>query len=244
MVNDDLTVRYFWKLSSDLDEEDSWSFLSEDDGIEPHANNPDRNRPYSFQWNTNGFRDNDGDPLIPNESYDVGVRVHDLVCNSTDVVGATKRGEHGSLTFVDTICPIATIVSYDIDDEFECTPVRRNTPDEARVAGNATFYARILDGSTDTQEVKFYYRAPGGDWILMNVDTYEKDLDGVQRWVMQDWDSQPLAEGTYEMVAVARDDAGNECWDDKRSQHPAVDHRPDRSGDGCRDPAERRDPDA
>ena len=110
LVNDDLHVTYYYKLATDLNEFGSWVALDEDYGVPPTNDNPDYTRPYAFHWNTNGYRDLDGEPLIPNETYNISVEVGDLVCNTTDVVEHFTAGGTAPVKFVDTIAPKATIV--------------------------------------------------------------------------------------------------------------------------------------
>ena len=225
-VNDDLVVEFYYKLSSDLDVGSSWIFIDEDFGIAPNDDNGDETRPYSFHWDTNKHRDPDGDPLVVNEDYDLGVTAYDLVCNVTEVEGATKRDEHTTIKFVDTIPPQATITDLirNYDETFDeiCEEQVASdhrvveNPENERVNGIDELWARILDGASDTQDVKFYYRAAGTTaWTLADGDVFLKNLgngDGelpTQVWTLENWDASVLAEGAWEFAAVATDDAGN-----------------------------------
>jgi hypothetical protein len=214
LVNDDLHVTYYYKLATDLNEFGSWVALDEDFGVPPTNDNPDYTRPYAFHWNTNEYRDADGEPLIPNETYDISVEVGDLVCNTTDVVEHFTAGGTAPVEFVDTIAPMASIVHIIRDySGAECSldeNVDIENPENIRVNGVSQIWARILDGATDTQDVKFYYRKTGtSTWTMINADIWLKDLDNIQTWVIYSWATAPLAEGTYDLVAIATDDAGN-----------------------------------
>jgi hypothetical protein len=214
LVNDDLTVYYYYKLATDLNELGSWVALDEDYGVPPTNDNPDYTRPYAFHWNTNEYRDADGEPLIPNETYNISVEVLDKVCNQTDVVEHFTAGGTAPVKFVDTIAPKASIVHIVRDySGAECSlDENRNieNPENIRVNGVSQIWARILDGATDTQDMKFYYRKTGtSTWTMINADVEMKDLDNIQTWKIYSWATAPLAEGTYDLVAIATDDAGN-----------------------------------
>jgi len=219
-VNDDVVVSFYYKLATDLDESGSWVFLDPKNGIKPTDDNPDNNRPFSFHWNTNKHRDPQGDPLIPNTSYDVSADVSDLVCNTTPVAGTAKSGHAYRIKFVDTIAPQATITWIQRElDEGDC---RRTgdpgddwveNPEDVRVNKLKQIWAQVLDGASDAQDVKFYYRPVGGassTWVLIDTDVSLKDLDNDdQAWYIEQWSTAPLAEGPWELLAVGTDDAGN-----------------------------------
>ncbi len=213
-VNNDLTVTFYYKLKTDLNDANSWVLLDPQNGFAPTNDNPDETRPYSFAWNTNGHRDPDGNPLVANATYDVSVAVQDLVCNTTSVVQNYANSVDATLKVVDTKAPQASIVAIGRDYDGADCYVDENSfvwnPDNARVNGVDVLLARILDGSTDTQDVKFYYRAAGTSaWTLADGDITMKDLDSIQTWTLSEWSTSPLAEGAYELAAIATDDAGN-----------------------------------
>ncbi len=220
-VDNDLVVSFFYKPAADLNEAGSWTMIPEASGIAPADDNPDHTRDYAFRWDVNGYRDADGKPLTPNQAYDVSVEAQDLVCNTTTVVqqAGLDKGKV-AMTVTDTEAPVATIVRLDRDySGAVCTEDDFQTvwnPEDVRINGVDAVWARILDGSTDTQDVKFYFRTAGsGQWKLADADIEMKNLDGVQTWVMTNWNTQLLgginpAEGAqYELMAVGTDDAGN-----------------------------------
>jgi hypothetical protein len=217
-VDNDLTVTFYYKLHTDLNADGSWIQLPGTAGIAPTNDNPDHTRPYAFLWDTNGYRDADGKPLSPGMTYDVSVAVSDLVCNTTSVVAHSDLdGGHAELTVNDTMPPIATIVGVDRDlSGAACSTEEASfveNPDTLRINGVNEVWARILDGSTDTQDVKFWYRQvlpTTGAWEMADADVDMKNLNDIQTWVLYNWNTAGLISGaTYQLVAEAKDDAGN-----------------------------------
>jgi hypothetical protein len=202
---EDVKVHYYYKLSTDLNVEGSWQHI--EPGFDDSDQNPDRNRPFSFDWDVNSIADCD-DTLIPGLSYDIGFEISDLLDNTMGVVAAHDAGLTARLHVTDTIAPKATI-----------TELVRNVgnsetiefPENVRVRSIDYLQATVLNGHRDVESVQFWYiaktgaTAPAfntGTWTLADGDI---KYVGDQTWRLKEWDSSSLPEGEYWFAAVAED---------------------------------------
>ncbi|TPW17911.1 MAG: hypothetical protein FD129_187, partial [bacterium] len=225
---EDVTVRYYYKLSTDLNVADSWTFIDEEDnGFDESDENPDENRPYSFDWNTNAIADCD-DVLIPGETYDIGFSAEDLLGNTLSVVAAHDAGYTSRLNVVDNIAPRATIT--ELQREVGNTD-KIDFPTSVRLRALNYLQATILSGHRDGESVQFWFTpktsatAPtfsASTWTLADGDI---DEVGDQTWRLQNWDSSTLAEGEWWFAAVAED-----CYDNRDASPPAIVLIIDRTG--------------
>jgi hypothetical protein len=147
----DITIRYYYKLSTDLNIESAWTFLDEEDnGFDESDENPDENRPYSFDWNTNAIADCDG-TLIPGETYDIGFSATDRLCNTLSVVAAHDAGLTSRLHVVDNIAPHAIITELQREvgnDEII------ELPQSVRIRALNYLQATIINGHRDGESVR------------------------------------------------------------------------------------------
>lgn len=225
--DEDITIRYYYKLSTDLNVPGSWHFIDEDEGFDESDENSDSNRPYSFDWDTNSIADCD-DILIPGETYDIGFSATDRLCNELSVVAAHDAGYTSRLHVVDTIAPIAVITELQREvgnnDRIEF-------PQRVKIRALNYLQATINNGHRDGESVSFWFTRKTGatapafntaNWTLADADIEEV---GDQTWRLRNWDSSTLAEGEWWFVAVAED-----CYDNSDTNPAAIILVIDRTG--------------
>ena len=202
--NEDIEMTYYYKLSTDLNVPDSWSLVGP--GIDASDTNPDINRPFSFDWDTNAIADCD-ETLIPGENYDISFSAADLLGNTLTVTDAYDKGYSSRLSVIDTQAPKATITEL-VRNVGNAAPVE--FPTLVRIRSVSYIQATILNGHRDTESVRFYFAqktgatppAPGSAWTLADGDI---EYVGDQTWRLRNWDSSGLAEGSWWFMAVAED---------------------------------------
>jgi hypothetical protein len=201
----------FWtKRAADLNMDESWTTVPEDEGLDASDDNPDYTRPYVFDWDLDKM-----DEPFPLEDPVVGVPYHfvapatDLLYNAETPLAAFEAGHYVTFTVVDTRAPVATITKIQriTGNTTEIELPHLQSPIYARDL--AYLKAKILELDNDTEQVEFMYALPGQTQPTLIDGDVVRDPSEPYTWRISGWDLSPLAGQTLEVFAVGTDDVGN-----------------------------------